>query len=64
MVHKRELTFVLLYLGNLDLRIRLRQTIETDLSYCKLKLIFGSKCKLNTIIDLKIHLKKNSLWNN
>ena len=39
MVPKRELTFVLPYLGklSLDLKIRLRRTIETNLPYCKLK---------------------------
>ena len=39
MVPKRELTFVLPYLGKLlfDLRTRLRQTTERDLPYFKLK---------------------------
>ena len=48
MVPKRELTFVLPYLGKLsfDLRTRLRRTIERDLPYCKLKIIFRSKCPL------------------
>ena len=43
----RELTFVLPYLGklSLDLRTRLRQTIKRDLPYCKLKIIFRSKCR-------------------
>ena len=51
MVSKRELTFVLPYLGKLsfDLRTRLRRTIERDLPYCKLKIIFRSKCRFNTI---------------
>ena len=42
MAPKRELTFILPYLGelSLDLKIRLRRTIERDLPYCKLKLIF------------------------
>ena len=45
----RELTFVLPYLGklSLDLRTRLRQTIKRDLPYCKLKIIFRSKCRLS-----------------
>ena len=39
---KRELTCVLQYLGKvpLDLRIKLRRTIEGNLPYCKLKIIF------------------------
>ena len=51
MVPKRELTFGLPYLGNLsfDLRTRLRRTIERDLPYWKLKLVFKSKCGLNTL---------------
>ena len=51
MVPKRELTFVLPYLGKLsfDLRTRLRRTIERDLPYCKLKIIFRSKCRFNTL---------------
>ena len=42
MVPKRKLTFVLLYLGkpSLDLRARLRRTIESDLAYGKLNVIF------------------------
>ena len=50
MVPKRELTFVLPYLGKVsfDLRTRLRRTIERDLPYCKLKIVFRSKCRLNT----------------
>ena len=41
MVPKRELTFASPYLGtlSLDLRTRLRRTIERDLPYCKLKVI-------------------------
>ena len=55
-VPKKESTFVLPYLGklSLDLRARLRRTIERDLPYCKLKVIFRSKCRL----DLKIHLRQ------
>ena len=42
LVSKRELTFVSPYLGKLSLylRTRLRLTIERDLPYCKLKVIF------------------------
>ena len=60
MVTKRELTFVLPYLGKLwlDLRTRLRRTIERDLPYCKLKIIFRSKCRLNTLFRFKDPLEK------
>ena len=61
-VPERELTFVLSYLGKLsrDLRTRLRRTIERDLPYCKLKVIFGSKCKLNTLFRFKDSLEKKN----
>ena len=54
MVLTTELTFVLPYLGMLlfDLRTRLRRKIERDLPFCKLKIIFRSKCRLNTIFRL------------
>ena len=42
----------------LDLRIRLRQAIERDLSYCKLKVIFRSKCSFNTLFRFNNSLKK------
>ena len=60
MVPKRELTFVLLYLGKrlFDLRTSLRRTIEKDLPYCKLKIIFRSKCRLNTLFRFKDPLEK------
>ena len=60
MVPKRELIFVLAYLCklSLDLRRRLRRTIERDLPYCKLKIIFRSKCRLNTLFRYKDPLKK------
>ena len=59
-VPKKELAFVLPYLGKLsfDLRTRLRRTIERDLPYCKLKIIFRSKCRLNTLFRLKDPLEK------
>ena len=62
MVPKRELTFVLPYLGklSLDLRTRPRQTIERDLPYCKLKVIFKSKCKLGTLFRFKDSLEKKT----
>ena len=60
MVPKRELNFVLPYLGKLsfDLRTRFRRTIERDLPYCKLKIIFRSKCRLNTLFQFKDPLEK------
>ena len=63
MVPKRELTFVLPYLGklSLDLRRRLRWTIEIDLPCCKLKIIFRSKCRLYTLFQFKISLEEKKL---
>ena len=60
MVLKRKLTLILLYLGklSLDLRTRLRRTIERALSYCKLKVIFGCKFRLSTLLLFKDSLKK------
>ena len=51
---------VLPYLGkaSLDLRIRLRRTIEGNLPYCELKVIFRSKCRLNTVFRFKDSLEK------
>ena len=49
------------YLGkaSLDLRTRLRQTIERNLPFCKLKIIFKSKCRLNTLFHFKDLFEKN-----
>ena len=60
MVPKKELTFVLSYLGyiSLDLRTKLRYTTERDLPYCKLKVIFRSCVDLTHCFTLKIHLRK------
>ena len=60
MVPKRESTCVLPYSGMLlfDLRTRLRQTIERDLSYCKLKIIFRSKYRLNALFRVKDPFEK------
>ena len=51
MVPDRRLISVLPYLGkiSLDLRTKLRQSIERDLPYCKLKVVFRSKCRFNSI---------------
>ena len=50
MVLERTLTFVLSYLGkfSVDLRTGLRRHVEKDLSYCTLKVVFRSNCRLNT----------------
>ena len=60
MVPKRELICVLPYLGkaSLDLRTRLRRTIERNFPFCKLKIIFRSKCRLNTLFCFKDSLEK------
>ena len=60
MVPKRGLTFALPYLVklSLDLRLRLRQTIETGLSHCQLKVFFRSRCRLNTLFQFKDPLEK------
>ena len=59
-VPKRELICVLPYLGkaSLDLRTKLRRTIERNLPFCKLKIIFRSKCRLNTLFHFKDSLEK------
>ena len=59
-VPKKELTFVLPYLDklSLDLRARLRRTIETDLRYCNLEIIFRSKCRLNKLFQFKDPFEK------
>ena len=60
LVPKTELTRVLPYLGkaSLDLRTKLGRTIEWNLLYCKLKVIFKSKCRLNTVFCFKDSLEK------
>ena len=60
MVLKRELTFVLPYIGNtlFDLRTSLRRTIGRGLLHCKLKVIFRSKCRLNNLLGFKDSLEK------
>ena len=60
MVLKKELNFALPYLGklSLDLRTRLREIIERNLPYCKLKVIFRSKCRLNTLFHFKDSFEK------
>ena len=59
-VPKRELIFVLPYLGkgSLDFRKKLRWTIERNLPFCQLKINFRSNCRLNTLFHFKDSLKK------
>ena len=60
MAFKKEITFVLPCLGklSLDLRRRLRGITERNLPYCKLKVNFRSKCRLNTWFHVKDSLEK------
>ena len=60
MFPKRELICIIPYLGkaSLDLRTKLRKTIERNWPFCKLKLIFWSKCRRNTLFHLKDSLEK------
>ena len=60
MVPKRELICVLPYLGkaSLDLRTKLRRTIEKNLPFCKLKIIFRPKCRLNTLFRFQDAFEK------
>ena len=64
MAPKRELAFVLLNVGktSTDLRTWLQQTIEK--SIFKLKVIFRSKCRLNTLLQCKGLLKENKMLYN
>ena len=59
-VPKRELICVLPYLGkaSLDLKTRLRRTVEKNLPFCKLKIIVRFKCRLNTLFRAKDSLEK------
>ena len=62
MVPKMELICVLPYLGkaSLDLRTRLRRTIERNLPFCKLKIILDLSVDLTLYFASKIHLRKKS----
>ena len=63
MVPKRDLICVLPYLGktSLDLKTRLRRTIERNLPFCKLKIIVRCKCRLHTLFHIKDSLEKKIL---
>ena len=56
-VSKRELICILPCLGNtsFDLRTKLRRTIESNLPFCKLKIIFKSKCRLTNLRGRYFH---------
>ena len=61
MVPKRGLACFRPYLGksSLDLKTRLWRTIERNLLFCKLKIIFRSKCRLTNVFHFKDSLDKN-----
>ena len=58
---KKELICVLPFLGkkSMQLRTRLVNSIENNLKFCKLKVIFQSPCKLNSLFRYKDSL---SIW--
>ena len=60
-VSEKELICVLPYLGkaSLDLKTRLRRTVEKNLPFCKLKIIVRFKCRLNTLFRVKDSLENN-----
>ena len=59
-VPRRELICVLPYLGkaSLDLGTKLRRTFGRNSPFCKLKIIFRSKCRLNTLFHFKDSFEK------
>ena len=59
-VPERYLICILWYLGkrSFDLTLRLGRIFEGNLPYCKLKVIFRSKCKLYTLFCFKDSLEK------
>ena len=63
---KVDLHFMLSYLGkpSLKLRTRLRQTIEQNLPYCELEVVFRFKSRLHTLFLFKDQLQKKSTLNN
>ena len=65
-VSKLQLVYVLPYRGksSLDLRAHLRRTIEKNIPFWKLYVVFRSTCRLGNLFGLKDSLeKKNPLWN-
>ena len=59
---KKELICVLPFLGkrSMQLRTHLVNSIESNLKFCKLKVIFQSPCKLNSLFRYKDSLQKKS----
>ena len=57
---KKELICVLLFLGkkSMQLRTRLVNSIESNLKFCKLKVIFQSPFKLNSLFRYRDSLQK------
>ena len=57
---KKELICVLPFLGkrSMQLRTRLVNSIESNLKFCKLKVIFQSPCQLNSLFRYKDSLQK------
>ena len=57
---KKELICVFPFLGkkSMQLRTRLVNSIESNLKFCKLKVIFQSPCKLNSLFRYKDSLQK------
>ena len=57
---KKELIYILPFFGNKSLQLRtcLVNSIENNLKFCKLKVIFQSPCKLTLLFRYKDSLKK------
>ena len=57
---KKELTCILSLLGKKSMQLRtcLVNSIESNLKFCKLKVIFQSPCKLNSLFRYKDSLQK------
>ena len=57
---KKELVCILAFLGkrSMQLRTRLVNSIESNLKFCKLKVIFQSPCKLNSLFRYKDSFQK------
>ena len=62
-VPKLQLVCVLPYTGksSLDLRARLRRTIEKNIPFCKLNVVFRSTCSLSNLLRFKYSLEKKIL---
>ena len=58
MAPNKNLTFALPYLGKVSLDLRTRQALERGLPYCKLNVIFISKCRINILLRFKDSLEK------